>query len=313
MFKKSKDKYQIRTDIAFEELDFKSLGKESNNEIIEEHNDDGILVRKTYVSQKAADELNKKSGIYYLIDACGCSVSCNLEKVEKCLIEVLGDILEFENISFDDKGLIVGLGNINITPDSLGPMVIDNVMVTRHLFDSGEAINGLSNVCAITPGVMGQTGLETSDVIKAIIKQKDIDYLIVIDALASRSVKRVNKTIQVTNAGISPGSGIGAVRKELSKKVLGIPVIAIGVPTVVDAITIVSDTLDRVCSFYGDDDNHPFENYNRLNSRERRILFEQILGDNNFMVTPKEIDCEIEDLSRIISNSIDKTLHQIYK
>lgn len=313
MFKKSKDKYQIRTDIAFEDLDFKALGKESNDEIIEEHSVDDLLVRKTYISQKASDELNKKSGLYYLIDSVGCNVSCNLEKIEKCLIDILGDVLEFENISSHDKGLIVGLGNINITPDSLGPMVIDNVMVTRHLFDSGEAIDGLSNVCAISPGVMGQTGLETSDVIKAIIKQKDIDYLIVIDALASRSVKRVNKTIQVTNAGISPGSGIGAGRKELSKKVLGIPVIAIGVPTVVDAITIVSDTLDKVCSFYSEFENHPFENYNRLNSRERRILFEQILGDNNFMVTPKEIDCEIEDLSRIISSSIDKTLHQIYK
>ena len=132
-----------------------------------------------------------------------------------------------------------------------------------------------------------------------------------IDSLASRSVKRVCSTIQVTSAGISPGSGIGSSRKELSKEVLKIPVIAIGVPTVVDAVTIVSDTLEKASKHFKKYPASPLKHFDELTDRDKRILFEEILGDANFMVTPKEIDAEIEDLSRIISTSLDKSLHHI--
>lgn len=311
MFNKNKEKYQIRTDVAFEELDFRKLGFHAKEEIIEEHSVDGLVIRKTYVSSKTAEEINKKSGMYYLIDTSNIKLNQNLESVEKALIDILKDLFTFLDIDESDKGLIVGLGNINITPDSLGPMVIDNILVTRHLFELGEDVEGLSNICAISPGVMGQTGMETSDIIKAIIKEKSIDYLIVIDSLASRSVKRVCSTIQVTSAGISPGSGIGSSRKELSKEVLKIPVIAIGVPTVVDAVTIVSDTLEKASKHFKKYPASPLKHFDELTDRDKRILFEEILGDANFMVTPKEIDAEIEDLSRIISTSLDKSLHHI--
>ena len=310
MFNNNKNKYQIRTDIAFEELDFRRLEK-SSDEIVEEHSVDGLMVRKTYVGQRVADEINKKSGMYYMIDSSSVEGIDSNEKIESALIYVLKDLLAFENIKPTDKGLIVGLGNINITPDSLGPLVCDNILVTRHLFDTEDKnLNGLSNISAISPGVMGQTGLETTDIIEAIVTKSDIDYIIVIDSLASRSVKRINKTIQVTNAGISPGSGVGSKRKEISKNTLKIPVIAIGVPTVVDSITIVSDTMDKVAKHFIKDD-HPFKHMDSLNDRERRILFEEILGEHNFMVTPKDIDCEIEDLSRIISNALDRALHSV--
>lgn len=305
-------KNSARTDVAFEELDLRRF-ENSSTEFIEEYESDGLVVRKTYVSQKVSKEINKKSGLYYLIDSTQITDGISLDKIEKALIDILKDLFKFENISPKDKGLIVGLGNINVTPDSLGPLVCDNVMITHHLFKLEEAssLDKLSNVCAISPGVMGQTGLETSDIVKAIVDIEKIDYLIVVDSLASRSVKRVNKTIQATNAGISPGSGIGAKRKELSKESLKIPVIAIGVPTVVDLVTIVSDTLDKVSNHFDNQKHHPFKHFDNLSDRERRILFEEIIGDNNFMVTPKEIDAEIEDLSRVISNAIDKSLHSI--
>ena len=140
---------------------------------------------------------------------------------------------------------------IMLPPDSLGPVVVDNVMVTRHMFLlQPESISeGVRNVSALAPGVMGTTGIETSDIIQSVIDKIKVDYVIAIDALASRSIHRVNKTIQITNTGISPGSGVGNKRKELSKDTLGIPVIAIGIPTVVDIATITYDVIDFVLRY----------------------------------------------------------------
>ena len=125
---------------------------------------------------------------------------------------------------------------------------LNNIIVTRHLFeiDEKQVSDGVSNICAISPGVMGTTGIETSDIVKAIVDKIDLDYIIVVDALKASEITRVNKTIQITNSGISPGSGVGNKRKELSQDILGIPVIAIGVPTVVDAATLVNDTMDKI-------------------------------------------------------------------
>ena len=130
--------------------------------------------------------------------------------------------MKVENINPSHKGLVVGLGNSNVTPDSLGPAVIDNVIVTRHMFilNPEEVSEGISDVSAVAPGVMGNTGIETYDIVEAIINKIKIDYVVVVDALAAKSVARVNKTIQVTNTGISPGSGVGNTRKELSKQTL---------------------------------------------------------------------------------------------
>ena len=171
----------------------------------------------------------------------------------------------------------MGLGNLNITPDSLGPKVIDKVIVTRHLFelDKDSISEGVSNVCALSPGVMGTTGIETSDIIKAIIDKISLDYIIVIDALKAFDINRVNKTIQITNSGISPGSGVGNRRKELSKDVLGIPVIAIGIPTVVDASSIA------INSFYNVINNENYEDiftkYNNLKINLTINIFEKCI------------------------------------
>ncbi|OLA10570.1 MAG: GPR endopeptidase [Coprobacillus sp. 28_7] len=254
---------------------------------------------------------------------------------ENVLANVIKEVMEFENIKNEDKGLIVGLGNINVTPDSLGPLVVDNVIVTRHMFmiNPSKVSPGIREVSAIAPGVMGTTGIETFDIIEAVKSKIDVDYMIVVDALASRSIDRVNKTIQITNTGISPGSGVGNRRKELSKETIGIPVIAIGVPTVVDAVTITSDTIDIIMKYMNnlhrnkpeeiDIENTPrpnkeyreelFGNVGALSEEEKRQLIDEILTPTGFnmMVTPKEVDLDISDLTQIISKAIDQALHPI--
>ena len=247
-------------------------------------------------------------------------------------------------IKKNSLGLIVGLGNDKSTPDSLGPLVVDDIIVTNHLYLIGEMSSNFNRVAAINPGVMGETGIETSDIIKAIINEIKPDYLIVIDSLASKSIDRLNKTIQITDAGIHPGSGIGNRRKEISIDTLKIPVIAIGVPTVVDASVIVSDTINYIYKNYAFNKeymNDPkskltFNNINYLKKeiKENKQDKENLLGllgtlneaelqklvyevltpiGYNLMVTPKEIDFIIENLSKVISNSINLCIHNIDK
>ncbi len=337
-------KYNVRTDLAYEAI-ASQQSKFAHEAINEEQVFKDIKITKSVVSENLADEIGKKPGIYYLVDLFGVDIhdTDQNRNVEDSLTKVLKELLTFEGINIQSKGLVVGLGNVNVTPDSLGPIVIDNVIVTRHMFMLGEEVSeGISNVSALAPGVMGNTGIETADIIKAVIDKIEVDYLIVVDALASSNIMRVNRTIQLTNTGISPGSGVGNRRKELSKDVLGIPVIAIGVPTVVDAVTITSNTIDFLLRYLnkkvevGDkpsdslvlseetnfhETSLPSEAYahqflgefGRLNEEQKANLIHQVLTPNglNMMVTPKEVDIDIEDLSRIISSAIDRSLHTI--
>ena len=250
-------------------------------------------------------------------------------------------LLKKINISKDDSCLIIGLGNIKSTPDSLGPLTINNILVTNHLFMLGNVEEGFRKVSVLTPGVMGQTGLETSEIISSIVEKFKPKFLIAIDSLASQSIERLNKTIQITDTGIHPGSGVGNSRKEISKDNLKIPCIAIGVPTVVDAITIVSDTIRYMQKHYAYSKiniNNPanklminLPNYLKkdinitskdkeqllgivgtLNDYEiKQLLFEVLTPIGfNMMVTPKEVDFLIEKLGLIISNGINSSLHE---
>ena len=181
----------------------------------------------------------------------------------------------------DDIFLIVGLGNEKSTPDSLGPLTIDKVLVTRYLFLLGEVEEGYGNVCSFTPSVMGNTGIETSDMIKRIIEEVKATKVVLIDALKTNDIKRLTKTIQITDQGISPGSGVQNSRKEISKKTTGVDVIAIGVPTVVDIETILENTTKKKMSI-----------------------------PENLMVTPTDIDFIVERLSEILSKGINLSIHQ---
>lgn len=335
-------KWNVRTDLAYEETlrhqDEEIPGLEQSEETI-----DGIRIVKNIINEAATPFLNKQPGTYFTLDLTGIDfhdVSI-CEKVEKALAKVIVKLLEQMNLR-KKKCLLVGLGNENVTPDALGPFVIDNVIVTRHLFELGNVSSGFSEVSAISPGVMGMTGIETFDVIKAVTDKIKVDFLIVVDALASNSIARVSRTIQVTDTGISPGSGVGNKRKELSIKTIGVPVIAIGVPTVVDAVTITNDVIEYVLKYLNNEalglstkannltTEHLAVNYEQvpeptnqmketffgriglLAENEKKQLMKEVLTPNgyNMMVTPKEVDMDIEDLAKIIATGIDLSLHE---
>lgn len=322
--------YIIRTDLALENL---SILKEHEHYTSKITNHKDITV--TEIELKSGEELiNKKKGLYTTIEFN--EINSNLEQV---LIEYLKKFLKIENIEENNSAMIIGLGNELSTPDSLGPLTINNIFVTNHLFNY-KPLEGYRKVCAINPGVMGETGLETNLIIKSIIKEAKPDFIIVVDALASKSVSRVNKTIQMTNTGITPGSGVGNARKEICKETLNIPVISIGVPTVVDAVTIVSDTIEYLCKHFTymkrnidspknklipitsidysqteinqDDKKELLGNFGSLNDEEiRQLIFEVLTPVGaNLIVTPKDIDFKIKELSDIIGSSINKTLHK---
>lgn len=185
--------------------------------------------------------------------------------------------------------LVVGLGNDFSTPDSLGPKVVKNIINTRHISLISDLDDNYSVVSKIIPGVFANTGIESFDIVKSLVKSINPEYIIVIDALSSTSLNKVNKIIQITDSGIDPGSGVGNYRKEISKKTLGIDVISIGVPTVVSLHTIIKDILDE-------------------------YDLDSVLDDKeNYFVTPKEIDFVIEQLSFVISKSINNVLHDLTK
>ena len=328
-------KYQIRTDLAIESIkDIKNVSKEK----IEEN----IKITNVVVDDKISELINKKKGNYITIEFDDVTDSSNYEKVKKVFVRELNNLLNLLKIDKKASCLIIGLGNSKSTPDSLGPLTINNIIVTNHLFELDELSDEYRRVSVLVPGVMGQTGLETSDVISSIVDKFKPDFIILIDALASQSVERVNKTIQMTDTGIHPGSGIGNSRKEISYETLNIPCIAIGVPTVVDAITIVSDTINYMHKHYTYSKlniNNPLNklmayspNYLKekieLNKKDKETLLgivgtleeeeiKQLLFEvlspigYNMMVTPKEVDFLIEKLSNLIGNGLNEALHNI--
>lgn len=329
-------KYQIRTDLAIDYVDEKSKLKGVKHKT---DNINGIIVTNVELEEK--NDLNKKKGKYITLEFEDVTDSKNAEKVSNTLTLVLKKMLKLNKDSF---GLIVGLGNDKSTPDSLGPLVVNDIIVTNHLYLLNEMSPNYKRLSAINPGVMGETGIETSDIIESIVNKIKPSYLIVIDSLASKSIERLNKTIQITDTGIHPGSGIGNKRKEISFETLCIPVIAIGVPTVVDATVIVSDTINFIYKNYAFNKeylNNPksrltFNNINYLNKeiKENKDEKQKLLGlvgtlneeelqklifevlnpiGYNLMVTPKEIDFIIEKLSTIISKSINNSIHDIDK
>lgn len=329
-------KYQIRTDLAIDEIN-ENIELKGIKTCIKKIDDINI----TEVILEENNDLNKKKGKYITLEFEDITDSINEEKVTSALIKVISQIIKIDK---DSYGLIVGLGNDKSTPDCLGPLTVNNIIVTNHIFILDGLSDNYKRLSAISPGVTGQTGIETSNIIEAIVSKIKPDYLIVIDSLASKSIERLNKTIQITDTGIHPGSGIGNKRKEISFDTLGIPVIAIGVPTVVDAAVIVSDTINFIYKNYEFNKNyikHPkskltFNNVNYLKTtiEENKEEKEKLLGlvgtlDNieleafiyevlnpigyNFMVTPKEIDFIIQKLALVISNSINNVIHDIDK
>lgn len=351
--------YAVRTDLALEANEMliaeRSVSGEKNIShiegiIIKEKTNDDLKVSLIEVTEEGAKEIGKKAGSYITIEVQGIRSgdSDTQQTVEKVFAEELGYFLKKLHIKEDACALVVGLGNWNVTPDALGPAVVENLIVTRHLFELEPQTveDGYRPVSALSPGVMGLTGIETSDIISGVIDKVKPDFVIAVDALAARSLERVNATIQISDTGIHPGSGVGNKRKELSKETLGIPVIAIGIPTVVDAVTITSDTIDYILKHFGKElkegnrparalapagmnfgkrkqlteDDLPGEEERKtflgvigtLEEEEKRKFIHEVLSPlgHNLMVTPKEVDVFIEDMANLISNGLNATLHK---
>ena len=327
----------IHTDLAIDVID-KISTLDGVKQVIK--NVDGVSITDVKLDKK--NSLNKKEGNYITIEFDDVTDTTNYNKVKEVVKMELSSLLSKMNIKDTDTCLFIGLGNAKSTPDSLGPKVSKDIIVTKHIYDLGELDSKYRVVSVISPGVSANTGIETSDIVDSIVKKINPNFIIAVDALASGSVDRVNKTIQMTDTGIHPGSGIGNARKEISESTIGIPVIAIGVPTVVDASVIVSDTINYMYKHYAFNKEYSknpkskltFNNINylnknivintndkedlfgligKLNSDEVKILINEVLNPigYNLMVTPKEIDFVIDKLSTLISSSVNEILHNI--
>jgi len=293
------------------------------------------------VDSNLSMELNKQEGTYITIEFNDITDIDNREELGKILVDNIKLLLDNEGITEDKSCLLVGLGNANSTPDSLGPRTLDNILITRHLFILDKLKKGVRSISGFTPNVMANTGIETYDIIKGIISTTNPDFIIVIDSLKASSIDRVNRTIQLTNTGIKPGSGIGNYRLEISKNTLNIPVIAIGVPTVLDATTIASNTITYLfkhISYIKDNSsinklivgrsNYLNKIKDRDLSKEEKEDFFGIVGtltendkynlikevlngiDYDLIVTPKDIDFVIDKLGEVIGFAINNALSE---
>lgn len=308
----------IRTDLAVENREiYKKIYREDSKgvDVEKEEKENYTVTRIKVLNEEGSKSLQKPVGTYITIEAPRLSKSDEDLKDEISQV-VAKEIKGLGKNNPNSKILIVGLGNWNITADSLGPKVVKRVLVTRQYFvnykkDSDET---MANVSAISPGVMGITGIETGEIVKGVVEKVKPDLVIAVDALASRKMERINTTIQISDSGINPGAGVGNNRMELTEKTLGVPVIAIGVPTVVDAATIVNDTLDLIIDSLKKEAEVGTEFYNLLSeisSEEKYNLIREVLNPymKNVVVTPTDIDKVIDDISIVIANGLNMALH----
>ncbi len=317
------ESYPIRTDLALESQE--RLKKDHRQvkgvRLEEEKKDNGVVISTVFIdTENAAKAMGRPRGTYVTIEAPEMieedagyhrDISVELAKILRQMVslhdqKVSDDLEEGMDVSV----LIAGLGNREVTPDALGPKVVDHLFITRHIINEfghyAFSDEKTSRISGIVPGVMAQTGMECVEILRGIIKETEPDFIITVDALAARNVKRLNRTIQLTDTGITPGSGIGNHRNALNQESLGIPVISLGVPTVVNAATIVADAMnDLIEAETGS--NADLKN---LDEHERQELARELLSPqlNGLFVTPKNIDDSIKQLSFLISEGLNIAL-----
>ncbi len=292
----------LRTDLA---LEAKEMYHDKAKDITDiegvkatSREEDGVIVTHVEVlNQKGSYSIGKPIGNYYTFEM------PDFKEVGYAYYYIVTELLSehLQQIISDLKNktiLVAGLGNRQITSDALGPFTVDKLIVTRHLHELvPDKTKGLGSICAISPSVLGMTGIETAEIIKGVCEKIKPAALIVVDALASRKMQRVATTIQMSDTGINPGSGIGNNRKEISEKTIGIPVVSIGVPMVVDVITIAYDAVLKNCTQCGD----------LLKKLEEKKQGSSTL----FTVTPKDIDKLTLQMANIISAAINISAHNI--
>lgn len=315
------EKYKIRTDLAMEQKErFESDHVEVSGVVLEEEYDEEKEIKITTVrieTENGAKAMGKPVGTYLTLEAPNMAAAD--EGYHREISETLAGFLEKymkdteENQEIGYSVLVVGLGNREVTPDALGPYVVDQLNVTRHIVQEygryAVGKGGSRIVSAIVPGVMAQTGMESAEIIRGIVNETTPDLIMVIDALAARSTKRLNRTIQISDAGIYPGAGVGNHRSEITKDTMGIPVIAIGVPTVVDAATIVNDTMENFITALETSETLKgvgvvLQGYN---SAEKYELVKELIAPhlNGMFVTPKDIDDTVRRISYTISEAMN--------
>lgn len=310
---------KIRTDLA---LEAREIIEESSNsseipgvKTTNKQLDYCVVTKVEVLNEQGSQIMNKGIGTYVTLESKLMKYDDDesREQIINYLAKELKDIFGSEE---HKKTLVIGLGNWNITSDALGPKSVSKTLVTRHIFKNynKDYDDDFAEVAALSPGVMGITGIETSETVKAIVDIIKPDRVVAIDALASRKMDRVNSTIQISTAGISPGGGVGNKRKALNKEYLGVDVIAIGVPTVVDAATLTSDVLDMAVNNLmeqSDEGEVFYKMLQKLQEEEKYQLIKDSLDpyDKNLIVTPKDIDETIENLSIIISEGLNRSLH----
>lgn len=286
--------FPIRTDLALEAREFiEEANGEMRGVIVDTYSDAGDTVQVTHVqitTKNGAKAMGKPIGTYITLEADHLTEPDEdyhrevSEVIAKQLRQLLPDFKEEKSI------LVVGLGNRDVTADALGPEVVDHLNITRHMLrqfgHAAYACEKVHEISSIVPGVMGKTGMETAEIIRGVVDSTNPDVIVVIDALAARSTRRLTRTIQITNTGIQPGSGVGNHRNSLTEESLGVPVIAIGVPTVVDAATIVNDAIGHL----------------HQDAPELKNTFHDM---NNMYVTAKDIDSTIKRLSFTLSEALN--------
>ena len=258
--------------------------------VVEEHYEESSDVHITKViveTKNGAKMLGKPMGVYITLEAPAMTEPEDdyHQEISEILADQLRSIMPEPNR--EQSILVVGLGNREVTADSLGPNVVDNLFINRHIVKEYGKVaynrSKMHQVSSLVPGVMAKTGMESAEIIRGVISETKPDVVIVIDALAARSTKRLNRTIQITNTGIHPGSGVGNHRNAITEESLHVPVLALGVPTVVDAATIVGDAMG-----------------------ERPVALKEL---NNMYVTTKDVDQQIQQISHILCDGINKALN----
>ncbi len=311
-------KRNIRTDLAIEAREM--LMGEVQDEIpgitaVTETFGEITVTRVSVETAEAAERIGKNQGRYVTLEVPGLRQKNTplQDEASRCFSRELSDLAQLRP---DSSVLVIGLGNWNVTPDALGPRVVEDLFVTRHVLQmEPETLGeGFRSLAAIAPGVLGITGVETSEIIQGLVEKVKPDILIAVDALAARSLNRLHTTIQLADTGITPGSGVGNKRSAITREAIGIPVIAVGVPTVVDAVTIADDLINHLLGeiMHEAGEKSPVHAVVRsIAEGDKRSVMEEVLKPygGRLMVTPKDIDTLVEDVSRLIAGGINAAVH----
>lgn len=309
--------YNFRTDLASERRD---IYQKANNleqidgiEATKEDIDENIKVERVKITNENGEKaIGKPMGDYITIDIQKLKIAQEeeLEKAGEILANELKTVVA-KHIDSQGEILVVGLGNSYVTPDSLGPKVTNEIEVTRHIINylPQYVEEGTRMVSAIAPGVLGTTGIETAEILKGIVDNIHPKLVIVIDALASRSIERISSTVQLSDTGIVPGAGVGNTRNEISQKTLGIPVVAIGIPTVVETAVLVNDCLDLfITKLQEEAKSNDYLNQLKQEDNYEEIKEALVPKDYNLIVTPKEIDDLIENMTQVVATGINRAM-----